>query len=92
MGKVAHIDLFFSELEWNITRALNINVVEVCRQSIKDEIATRSEIRDIVTRTENIVNENARLRQENEVLREQIRNIPPSQEQRMKAVACFGYR
>lgn len=92
MGKTVSVNLYFSEMEWHIARTLGIDVVETCRQSIKDEMTSRTEIRDIVTRTENIIGENQRLRSENEKLREQIRNLPPTPEQKMKAICGFGYR
>jgi len=92
MARVVNVNLFFSELEWNITNSLGIDVVETCRMAIKAEMASRTEIRDIVHKTENIISENQRLREENNQLKEQLRTIPPSQPERMAILQRFGYR
>lgn len=92
MAKVVNATLYFSELEWQITTALNIDIIETCRTAIKQEIRDRAEVQEIVNKSKNIVEENSRLREENGKLREQLAAIPPSQPERMAILSRFGYR
>jgi hypothetical protein len=92
MAKTVNCVLYFSELEWQIVNALSIDIIDVCRTAIKAEIRDRTEIKDIVNKTQNIIQENSRLREENNLLKEQLRTIPPTQPERMALLSRFGYR
>ena len=62
MGRRVEVDLFFSE--WEVIQALKINIVEVCRKGIKNEIRDRAETREIVKKQRNVEIENENLRSE----------------------------
>jgi post-segregation antitoxin (ccd killing protein) len=92
MAKTVNATLYFSELEWQIVTALSIDIIDVCRTAIKEEIRDRAEVREIVNTSKSIVSENQRLREENGKLREQLLTTPPTQPERMAILSRFGYR
>lgn len=72
MTKIVNVVLYLSDMEWRIIERFGINIVDTCREAVKQEIRDRAEIREICDNTRNIVKENERLRAETIRLKEQI--------------------
>lgn len=72
MGRRVEVEFIFSEFEWEVIQALDIDIVEICRKSIKSEIQDRVETREIVHKQKNIEIENENLRNELLRLRKQL--------------------
>lgn len=75
MGRRVEVEFIFSEFEWQVIQTLKIDIVEVCRRSIKNEIRDRAETREITYKQKNIEIENENLRNELERLRRQLPTI-----------------
>jgi hypothetical protein len=75
MGRRVEVEFIFSEFEWEVIQALNINIVELCRKSIKNEILDRAETRTFIYQQKNIEIENENLRNELARLRKQLPTI-----------------
>ena len=92
MGKVVNVKLYFSDVEWRVATALNLDIVETCRTAIKQEIRDRAEVQAIVNKPNFLVEENRRLLHENRNLRDQIAQAPMPIERKIEALARFGHR
>jgi regulator of replication initiation timing len=74
MTTIINVTLYLSERERIIVNELGIDLLTVCREAIKSEIRDRAEIREICDKTRDMIHENARLREENTRIREQLLN------------------
>ena len=77
MGRRVGVEFIFSEIEWEVIHEFKIDIMEICRNSIKNEIRDRAETREIMYKRKNIEIENENLR--NELVR-LLKQLP---------VACF---
>lgn len=75
MGRRVEVEFIFSEFEWQVIQSLKIDIVEICRKSIKNEIRDRAETREIAYKQKNIEIEYENLRNELERLRKQLPTI-----------------
>jgi hypothetical protein len=75
MGRRVDVEFIFSEFEWQVIQALDIDIVEICRKSIKNEIRDRAETREFIYKQQNTVIENENLLNELERLRKQLPTV-----------------
>jgi hypothetical protein len=75
MGRRVEVEFIFSEFEWEVIQALDIDIVEICRKSIKNEIQDRSETLEFIHKQQNIEIENENLRNELVRLRKQLPTV-----------------
>jgi PKD repeat protein len=64
MGRRVEVEFIFSEIEWEVIHEFQIDIMEICRNSIKNEIRDRAETREIMYKHKNIEIENENLRNE----------------------------
>lgn len=72
MTKIVNCNLYFSEFEWKIIESLSIDILEVCRESVKQEIRDKYEMYKVVNGVNNYEIENTRLKEENEKLKKEL--------------------
>lgn len=75
MGRRIEVELIFSEFEWQVIQALDIDIVEIARKSIKKEIRDRAETRQFIFNQQNAIIKNENLRYELERLRRQLPTV-----------------
>jgi hypothetical protein len=75
MGRRLEVEFIFSEFEWEVIQALDIDIVDICRRSIKNEIQDRAETREFIYQQQNLELENENLRNELLRLRKQLPTI-----------------
>lgn len=75
MGRCVEVEFIFSEFEWQVIQALDIDIVEIARKSIKKEIRDRAETRQFIYHQQNAIIKNENLRYELERLRRQLPTV-----------------
>jgi len=72
MERCVEVEFIFSEFEWQAIQALDIDIIEIARKSIKKEIRDRAETRQFIYNQQNAIIKNENLRYELERLRRQL--------------------
>jgi len=71
LTKIVNVALYFSKLEWALVEEMHIDIVDLCRVSIKKEIESGIQIKQMF-RGQDLYEENKKLREELELLRKGI--------------------